>query len=93
MCAEKWTESPKFNPNLIYTKEEFVFNFEVLLTLCTPGDHLYQVCTGSILWAESLKNGTKIEWLESIDGSLVPNVVSDQIEEEVKVIVENPFIH
>lgn len=74
MSAEKFDDSPKFDIDGTYSRDDFIFRLERLILTLPEGDSLVPVLRENIKWAEGLHPEAVIRWDQSDSGMIYPYV-------------------
>lgn len=74
MTAEIDHNSPKFDEDGAYSRDEFIYRIELLLLTMTADDPLAKVLRDSIEWAQKHDESAVIRWMEAPNGDAVPYV-------------------
>lgn len=74
MTAEVDRQSPKFDIDGAYLRDEFIYRLECLLLDVPEGDSFRRILESIIEWAEKHDADVVIRWVEAPDGNIYPYV-------------------
>lgn len=74
MTAEIDRESPKFDEDRAYTRDEFIYKMELLLLTIPEGYPFRELLQKEIEWARKHDESAVIRWMEAPNGDMVPYV-------------------